>query len=103
MADSLTISPPLGAAAPTVGSIAKRSANEAREVAEAFEAVFLAQILDQMFRGIRTDGLFGGGFSEGLYRSMMNEQVAISISRSGGIGIADAVYREILSLQEVSP
>ena len=102
MADPLALPLALGAAAPTIGSIAGRSANEAREAAEAFESIFLAQVLDQMFRGIKTDGLFGGGFSEGLYRSMMNEQVANSISRSGGVGIADAVYREILSLQEVS-
>ncbi len=103
MADPLTPSPTLGAAAPTIGSIANRSANEAREAAEAFEAIFLAQVLDHMFRGIKTSGPFGGGFSEGIYRSMMNEEVAKSISRSGGVGIADAVYREILSLQEVSP
>ena len=99
MADPLT----LEAGAPTIGSIASRSAIEAREVSEDFEAIFLAQVLDQMFRGIKTDGPFGGGFSEGLYRSMMNEEVAKAISRSGGVGIADAVYREILNLQEVSP
>ena len=87
--------------APTVGSIANRKALEAREAAEAFESIFLAQFLDQMFRGIKTDGAFGGGFSEGIYRSMVNEEVAKSISKAGGIGIADAVYREILSLQEV--
>ena len=102
MADPLALPLALGAGAPTIGSIADRSTNEAREAAEAFESIFLAQVLDQMFRGIKTDGPFGGGFSEGLYRSMMNEQVANSISRSGGVGIADAVYRELLSLQEVS-
>ena len=87
--------------AQTVDAIANRTAREAREAAEAFESIFLAQFLDQMFSGIETDGPFGGGFSEGLYRSMMNEEVAKSISRAGGIGIADAVYREILSLQEI--
>ena len=96
------LTPPLAlGAAPTVDSIANRDALEAREAAEAFESIFLAQFLDQMFRGIETDGAFGGGFSEGLYRSMMNEEVAKSISKAGGIGIADAVYREILSLQEI--
>ncbi len=100
------MTPPLTAAldlgsAPTVDSIADRSAREAREAAEAFESIFLAQFLDQMFRGIETSGPFGGGFSEGIYRSMMNQEVANSISKAGGIGVADAVYREILSLQEI--
>ena len=98
MAQPLTPPLALDGGAPTIGSIASR---EARGAAEAFESIFLAQFLDQMFRGIKTDGPFGGGFSEGIYRSMVNEEVAKSISKAGGIGIADAVYREILSLQEI--
>lgn len=74
---------------------------QARETAESFEAVFLSQMLEHMFSGIKTDGMFGGGYSEGIYRSMMNEQYAEAMTKSGGIGIADAVYRQILKMQEV--
>ncbi len=80
----------------------QKTANEkkARETAEDFEAVFIAQMLEPMFQGIKTDGPFGGGHSEAMFRSMQNEQVAKEIARSGGIGIADAIYRQILELQE---
>ena len=73
----------------------------AREISESFEAVFLAQMLNQMSAGLKTDGPFGGGFSESIYRSMMNEQYAGTVAQRGGLGIADAVFREILNLQEV--
>ncbi len=73
---------------------------DARDVAEKFETVFLNTMLQGMFEGIKTDGPFGGGHGEQIYRSMMNEQYAEAISARGGIGIADAIYRQILSLQE---
>ena len=74
----------------------------ARRVAGEYESVFLSQILDVMFAGIETDGMFGGGHAEKIYRSFLNQEYAHEIVKSGGIGIADAVMREILQVQEVS-
>lgn len=74
----------------------------AREAAEEFEAVFVTSMVETMFSGISTDGPFGGGHSEQMYRSMMNEEYANAIVKAGGIGLADNVYREILKLQEQS-
>jgi Rod binding domain-containing protein len=73
----------------------------ARTAAQEFEAFFLAQVLDQMFAGIATDGRFGGGSAEGVYRDLLNQEYGKVLSRSGGLGVADAVYAEILKLQEV--
>ncbi|GLQ07411.1 rod-binding protein [Sneathiella chinensis] len=69
--------------------------------AQEFEAFFLSQFLNHMSAGIETDSTFGGGESEKIFRSMLNDEYAKSMSRQGGVGIADAVYREILALQEV--
>lgn len=76
--------------------------NEARQVAEEFESIFLSTMLESMFAGIETDGPFGGGHAEGAYRSMLNQEYAKAISLSGGIGIADQVYAEILRTQNVA-
>lgn len=83
----------------------QKTANEQKawETAQDFESVFIAQMLEPMFQGIKTDGPFGGGHSEKMFRSMQNEQVAKEIARSGGIGIADAIFRQILELQEGPP
>ncbi len=71
-----------------------------REAAESFEAFFLSQVLNSMFSGIETDGPFGGGNGEKQWRSMLNEQFATAIAKSGGIGIADQLYRQLLEIQE---
>lgn len=71
-----------------------------RAAAEEYEALFLSQMMAPMFENLGGH-LFGGGPGEAVYRSMMVEQYGKSIARSGGIGIADAVEREILKLQEV--
>ena len=76
---------------------------KAREAAESFEAFFLTQVVDTMFAGIKTDGPFSGGNGEQQWRSMLNEQYATAISKSGGIGIADQLYRQMLEIQEGRP
>ena len=73
---------------------------KAREAAEEFEAVFLSQMLNHMFAGIKTDKLFGGGHGEDAYRAMMVQEYGKAMVESGGVGIADAVMREIIKLQE---
>lgn len=81
----------------------KSSAEEkARKIAEEFEASFLTTYINQMFSGLSTDGIFGGGYGEKVYRDMMNEQYAKATAANGGIGVADQVYREILSMQEAN-
>jgi Rod binding domain-containing protein len=76
---------------------------QVRAAAEEFEAVFLAEMLSPIFDGLESGGLFGGGPGEGIYRSLMVREYAAAIARSDGIGIADAVQREILKLQETTP
>ncbi len=96
---------PAAAAAAVTSAALERPSSEsndaARAAAQEFEAFFLAQVLDQMFAGIPTDGRFGGGSAEGVYRDLLNQEYAKVLSRSGGVGVADSVYREILKLQEV--
>jgi flagellar protein FlgJ len=71
-----------------------------RQTAEDFEAVFLSQMLQPMFQTVPTDGPMGGGPAEQIYRGMMVDEMGKSIAKSGGIGIADSVYREMLKMQE---
>ncbi|MCR9212469.1 MAG: rod-binding protein [Proteobacteria bacterium] len=78
-----------------------RSLEKTREAAEEFEAFFLSQFLNSMTSGLQTDGMFGGGESEKVFRGMLNEEYAKTISRQNGIGVADAVFREMLAMQEV--
>ncbi|MBV6632167.1 MAG: rod-binding protein [Alphaproteobacteria bacterium] len=71
------------------------------KVATQFEAMVLGQMLQPMFAGIKTDENFGGGFAEDMYRGLMVSEYGKMIAETGGLGIADAVKRELLSAQEV--
>lgn len=75
----------------------------ARAAAEEFEAVFAAQMMQPMFESISTDGPFGGGQGEKMFRSMMIQEIGKGIAKSGGIGIADAIYGEMLRMQGMTP
>jgi flagellar protein FlgJ len=71
------------------------------EKSEEFEAVFLSQMLSHMFDGVETDENFGGGEGEDMVKSLLTDEYGKLIARTGGIGIADQVKKEMLSLQEV--
>ena len=70
------------------------------KAAQDFEAVFLSQMLESMFKGIKTDGPFGGGHAEEMMRSFMLQEYGKVMAANGGVGIADAVKRELLHAQE---
>ncbi|WP_142848914.1 rod-binding protein [Telmatospirillum sp. J64-1] len=80
---------------------AGKTSDEVREVAEKFESVFLSQMMQHMMTDIETDGLFGGGHGEKMFRSLLVEEYATSTAKRGGVGIADAVYRELMRQQEM--
>jgi Rod binding domain-containing protein len=72
----------------------------ARKSAEDFTAFFFTQSLETIYSGISADTLFGGGSGENIYRSLMTQEYGKIAARSGGMGIADSVQREILRMQE---
>ncbi len=77
-----------------------KGGDSVRRVAEEFESLFLGEMFEQMFAGLPTDGKFGGGYAESVYRSMLSQEYGTIIARNGGVGIADAVERQLLMLQE---
>ncbi len=81
---------------------APMASDQVQRAAEEFEAVFIAQMMAPMFEGLETDEMFGGGPGEELYRSVLVEEYGKSIARAGGIGLSDAIQREILRLQEAA-
>jgi flagellar protein FlgJ len=95
------VTPTVDQALPQVRSQDARFHQSARETAQSFEAFFIARFIDAMQEGVKTDGPFGGGHAEAMFRGMLSDQIADSVSGAGGLGIADAVYREILKMQEV--
>jgi peptidoglycan hydrolase FlgJ len=74
---------------------------KARKTAQDFESMFLEQTLERLFASGGADGPLGDNGTGGeVYRSMLVKEYAGNIAKSGGIGIADQVYSEILKMQE---
>jgi len=88
-------------AAPVKMPAATGNATVAGKSAKEFESVFISQFLGSMFSGIPTDGPFGGGEGEEMFRSMMVNEYGKSIEARGGFGLASAVSRQLLKHQEV--
>ena len=65
----------------------------AQKAAKDFEGVFISQMLQPMFDGISTDGPFGGGPGEQMFRSLMVDKYGQQLASSGGFGLSDAITR----------
>lgn len=74
--------------------------DKARGASRDFEAVFLNSMFEHMLTGTDGDGPFGGGPATGIWRSLLTSEYSKSIAKSGGIGIADHVYRSLIAQQE---
>lgn len=71
-----------------------------REKAVDYEAVFISQMLQPMFEGLQADAPFGAGNAEDVWRSFQLEEFGKAIARTGGVGLADGIYRQLLAAQE---
>jgi flagellar protein FlgJ len=91
-----------GGVSDAIANAAKSKPTDAtRKTADDFETMFLEQSLDRLTEAGGEDGPLGSnGTGGGIYRSMLSKEYAKSITKSGGLGIADQVYSQMLKLQE---
>jgi len=76
----------------------------AARAAQEFEAQALGALLQPMFATLPTGGFFGGGAAEAQWRPMLVDAIARDLARSGGLGLAASVQREIIRMQaEATP
>jgi len=88
---------------PAPGVVSPQKMLQLRQQAEELEGVFLNTLMKQMFSSIKTDeSAMGGGFAEETWRGMQAEQMAMALTRSGGIGLADALLPDLLAMQEAN-
>jgi peptidoglycan hydrolase FlgJ len=81
----------------------KRGAGEAErdamEAAKAFEAVFLAEMLQHSGLNAMPDG-FGGGAGEDAFASFLTQEYARLLAERGGFGLARSVFESITAPAE---
>lgn len=75
----------------------------ARKAAQEFEAQFLAQYLATIFDTVKSAEGFDGGAGEQAFKPFLVDEYAKAFAARGGVGVADAVLREILRYQSPAP
>ena len=96
--DQLT---PVPTVAPTVPP-ATASREAAAKSARDFEAVFIGQMTRTMMETVEAEGPFSGGHGEEMFRGVLAEKLGGAIAARGGIGLAPAVMKQIIALQEAA-
>ena len=66
-----------------------------REVAEQFEALFVQQMLKSMRDASFGDPFFPDSGAHGLYRDLLDQQLATDSTSRGGIGLADMIVQQM--------
>lgn len=65
------------------------------EAAKAFEAVFMNEIMKSMRKTLPEDGVLNGGFANGVFNSMLDQEYSQIASRSGQVGLADMIALQL--------
>ena len=71
-------------------------AKKLREACEGFEAMFLSMMYKQMRATVPEGGLFGKKSNAmNIFEDMRDTELMNEVSKSGGIGIADMMYKQL--------
>lgn len=73
----------------------KDAPDQVDKSARQFEALLLQRMMQSMWQTVPSNGLLSGSREEELYRDMLNEAIATSVSQGKGVGIHDVVAREM--------
>ena len=84
-----------------MSNVKNQNMDEIKQTAQDFEAFFLSRMVETMFEGISTDGMFGGGNGEKVFRSLLINEYGKAMAKTGTVGVADYVMKSILEMQEV--
>ena len=68
-----------------------------REAARQFEAQMLHMMLQAMRQAVERDERSASG-TQDLYQEMMDREVALLVARNGGVGMAEAMVRQLDTL-----
>jgi Rod binding domain-containing protein len=75
---------------------------KAKATAQDFEAAFLSSMFQHMFTNMDGEGPMGNTTGVGPWRSLLTQEFGKSMAAKGGIGLADQVYRSLISHQSVA-
>jgi flagellar protein FlgJ len=77
--------------------LTEKQRQQAKKVAQDFEALFVGMMMKSMRSTVGKDTLTGGGHGEEVYRSMLDQEyAAAAVKQGGGLGIAKIIEKDII-------
>lgn len=77
-------------------SLTGKDRAELKKAAQEFEAVFIRQLLKVMRETIEESSSEGSGLGKGVYTELFDQEIALSMSQRGALGIGDIIYRSLV-------
>jgi Rod binding domain-containing protein len=71
-----------------------------RASAEKFVGMFMSQMFTEMFEGVGTNNVFGGGAGEEMFKSVLVDEYGKAAAKQGGLGLTDQIMRALIAQQE---
>lgn len=68
---------------------------ELREACVQMESLFMHHLLQEMRATIHKSGFISGGRAEEIYTSMLDAEMALRISKTRGIGLAEMLMQQL--------
>lgn len=72
------------------------------EVAQQFESVFITMMMKAMRDTLPNDGMFASSQMD-TYQEMMDQQLALDLSRQDGLGLAAVIERQLSAAHRYRP
>jgi flagellar protein FlgJ len=72
-------------------------AKKIKETSREFESLFIEQLFKSMRNTVPKDEWLNGGLKQDIFEDMLYSEYSKMISKSGGIGLGDMVYKYLLS------
>jgi flagellar protein FlgJ len=66
-----------------------------QEACQAFEAIFINQLLTSMRQSVATDGLIPRGSAEQIYQGMLDQEYADEFARGQTMGLGRSMYDQL--------
>ena len=68
--------------------------NRLKRTCAEFESIFIELLLKSMRRTVDEGGIVGGTNEDKIFKSMLDENLALGISRAGGIGLGEVLFKQ---------
>jgi flagellar protein FlgJ len=76
--------------------LTEKQRQQAKKVAQDFEALFIGMMMKSMRETVPEDKLTGGGHGEDVYRSLLDQEYAAAAVKRGGLGLAKQIEKDII-------